>query len=375
MESLRNISAPIERLLWGVSAGRCEFEGCNKPLYRHEVTDSNDNYAEKAHIHAVNKGGARYDENIKEFRNDFNNLMLVCPQCHIAIDRDKTTYTAERLYEMKAKHEQRIYTLTNIGTDLQSHMVYYTANIAGSHLSVNDGDARNALTAFGKYPSEDSPIDLSVKGSYLEDNEADYYTSNASNLKRAVQSRILDTITKGANISLFALAPQPLLMYLGNLLNDKYNVNVFQCYRRSQNKWTWQEDKVHIEFITDLPEHTSYTAKIALAFSLSSSIEKNRIQAVLGEDASIYSITIATPNREFVTAPTVMDRFIYTTREVIETIKQRHGKDIEVHVFPAMPASLAVRFGMDYMTKTDNPLIIYDEAQEHGFVFALKIGG
>ena len=56
-------------------------------------------------------------------------------------------------------------------------------------------------------------------------------------------------------------------------------------------------------------------------------------------------------------------------------IKQKHGKDKDVHVFPVMPASLAVRFGMDYMPKTDNKLIIYDEQPEKGFVYALSIGG
>lgn len=59
----------------------------------------------------------------------------------------------------------------------------------------------------------------------------------------------------------------------------------------------------------------------------------------------------------------------------METIKQRHGKTVEINVFPAMPASLAVRFGMDYMSKTDNALVIYDEQPEKGFVKALTLGG
>ena len=96
MASLRNINIVTERLLWGVAAGCCEFEGCNKPLCRREVIGASDNYAEKAHIQAVSKGGARFDENNEEFRNNFNNPILVCPQCHVTIDRDKTIYTGGR---------------------------------------------------------------------------------------------------------------------------------------------------------------------------------------------------------------------------------------------------------------------------------------
>jgi len=70
-----------------------------------------------------------------------------------------------------------------------------------------------------------------------------------------------------------------------------------------------------------------------------------------------------------------MDEFITKSREVMETIKQRHGKERHIHVFPAMPSSLAVRFGMDYMPKTDNTILIYDEQAEKGFVYALSIGG
>ncbi len=375
MGSVRNIKAEIERLLWGIAAGRCEFEGCNKILYQHEVTGDSENYAEKAHIHAVNPGGARYCPDDDNFKNSVNNLMLVCPQCHITIDRNEQKYTTEMLFEMKRKHEERIFRLTGIGVELHSHMVYYTASIAGTHLSINDADARNALALIGRYPSEDSPIDLGQRGNLIEDNEDDFYTSNVKNLLRAVKTRILDVVSEGENISLFALAPQPLLMLIGRLLNDKYNVAVFQCHRRDTDKWRWDKSINQVVFRSTMPEESSYTTKIALVFSLSSYISRERIISVLGEDTAIYSVTVASPCRTFVTNPNIMDDFVSKARDVMEAIKQRHGKYIDIHLFPAMPASLAIRFGMDYMPKTDNKLVIYDEQTGKGFVYALSIGG
>ncbi len=375
MPTMRNIKADVERLLWGVSAGRCEFDGCNKPLYRHEATGTIDNYAEKAHIHAVSPGGARYDPEAEDFKNNFENLMLVCPQCHITIDRNEEQYKPAVLFEMKRKHEQRITTLTNIGANLHSHMVYYTANLAGTHHSVNDGDARNALALFGRYPTEDSPIDLSQKGSYVEDSEVGFYQNNIQNLDRAIRSRILDVIEQGSSIALFALASQPLLMYLGRILNDKYNVAVFQCHRRENDKWSWGQQYQPVKFLVTEAQGASELSPVALVFSLSSDIADNRIRTVLGESASIYMVTIESPNRQFVDHPSVMDDFVAATREVLERIKRRHGKNVDLHIFPAMPVSLAIRFGMDYMPKADNKLIIYDERSDRGFVFALSIGG
>lgn len=375
MGEVRNIKATVERLLWGIAAGRCEFEGCNKVLYRHDVTGNSDNYAEKAHIYAVNPGGARYCPDSEEFKNSVENLMLACPQCHVTIDRNEQRYTPEILFKMKRKHEQRIFTLTSIGAELHSHMVYYTSSIAGTHCSVNDGDARNALALTGRYPSDISPIDLGQQGNLVEDNEADFYTSNEKNLRRAIKTRILDVVSEGASIAFFALAPQPLLMLAGRLLNDKYNVAVFQCHRRESDKWRWDESTDQVEFCLGVSEEISPSAQVALVFSLSSAVNMDRVTKVLGKDVVIYSVAIDSPNRVFVKNPTIMDAFVSKSREVMEMIKQKHGKDKDVHVFPVMPASLAVRFGMDYMPKTDNKLIIYDEQPEKGFVYALSIGG
>jgi hypothetical protein len=374
MAERKNIPAATERLLWGVAAGRCEFEGCNKALYRHEVTGENDNYAEKAHIHAVSPGGARFLADNEESCNNLENLMLVCPQCHVTIDRNEEKYTPEILFRMKHKHEERIYKLTGIAAEMQSHMVYYTANIAGTPAVVNDGDAKNALALSGRYPTDGSPINLSQSGSLVVDNENGFFSTSTGHLRRAVKSRVFDIVAAGESIALFSLAPQPLLIYLGLLLNDKYNVSVFQCHRREQDKWKWDNAGERVVFTSTFPEEATSGANVALVFSLSSTIVSDRIQSVLGDNVVVYSITIDSPNRTFVTIPEIMDDFVEMSREVMEAIKQRHGKQAVVHVFPSMPVSLAVRFGMDYMSKTDNPLNIYDEQPDAGFVLALSIG-
>ena len=147
-----------------MAAGRCELRGCTIPLFQHEVTGDIENLAENAHINAVSPGGARYIILNENDRDNINNLMLVCAACHTVFDRNPERYTAEVLYVMKKEHETRIRTLSGIGAGMKSHMVYYTANTAGNHISIDDNDARLALTTAGRYPAENRPIDLSVHG-------------------------------------------------------------------------------------------------------------------------------------------------------------------------------------------------------------------
>ena len=55
----RAIPREIERELWARSAGRCEFNGCNRILYQSPVTAESVNISEKAHIYSFSKDGPR----------------------------------------------------------------------------------------------------------------------------------------------------------------------------------------------------------------------------------------------------------------------------------------------------------------------------
>lgn len=61
-------------------------------------------------------------------------------------------------------------------------------------------------------------------------------------------------------------------------------------------------------------------------------------------------------------------------RGLFDRIKARHGSNQIIHLFPALPASLAVETGRVWMPKADLTLQIYDEIRDCGFVRALAIG-
>jgi hypothetical protein len=58
-------------------------------------------------------------------------------------------------------------------------------------------------------------------------------------------------------------------------------------------------------------------------------------------------------------------------RSLLGEIKNLHGQDAELHIFPAMPLSTAIELGRIWMQKADLPLHIYDQNYKaNGFVKA-----
>jgi hypothetical protein len=105
-----SISTKNQNLLWAMSGGRCEYEGCNKALYTDMLTKKTSNNAYVAHTVADESNGPRGDsQRSKQLSNKISNLMLLCDEHHRLIDKDDVVGHPESLLlEMKKKHENRI---------------------------------------------------------------------------------------------------------------------------------------------------------------------------------------------------------------------------------------------------------------------------
>src|SRR5882762_7609777 len=55
----RDIKEKIRLLLCVRAAGRCEFDGCNKYVFRHHLTHAEENFSQMAHIVAFKPDGPR----------------------------------------------------------------------------------------------------------------------------------------------------------------------------------------------------------------------------------------------------------------------------------------------------------------------------
>lgn len=174
-------------------------------------------------------------------------------------------------------------------------------------------------------------------------------------------------------ISLFALAPQPLLILLGSLLGDIVPVKVHQRHREPAT-WRWQPDQQAISFRTSEPSSAGSSQIVALKLALSATTTDDRIRSVLGADECIWELTAEDPHNDIMRRPEDLSKFKRQVRQLLDRIKTAHGEDVVVNVFPALPSSCAVELGRIRMPKADLPFRIYDQnAQAGGFVQTLMI--
>jgi hypothetical protein len=311
--------------LWGKSAGRCQYEGCNKVLWRDLVTQARYSTAYIAHIIADKENGPRGDQVLSEsLESDISNLMLLCDAHHRLIDiEDVEGHPVERLLGMKERHETRINTQTSLDENKKSHILQYGANIGRLNARITWRKSYEAMSP-NRYPAEDTAIVLSLGNSPFQDNEVDFWKIGRANLQKQFASKVTPRLaTDIDHLSVFALAPQPLLIELGHLLSDVSAIDVFQHQKEPQDNWVWQEQEYVVPFMVIRPDKSG--SNVALNVSLSASIDNQRILAVLGEDTCIWTLTIENPHNDFLKTREQLGEFRETFRKLLDDIKLTHG--------------------------------------------------
>lgn len=368
------VSSLTRLVLWARGAGRCYI--CNKQLIGDLVAGAEDrNFGFVAHIVAEAPGGPRGDSvRSSILADDVSNLMLLCHVHHKLIDVDAVDqYPESRLLEVKQGHERRIETLTDVGLDRASHVLRYAANI-GSHQSPVPYPEIAAAMLPERYPAEGrQTIDIQLRGTAFHDGEECYWEIERENLRRQYQAKLAPRLERAEvrHLSVFALAPQPLLIELGRLLGDITPASIHQKHREPTG-WRWADDTDPMEIVVDEPAREG--GPIALILGVSATIDADRITRVLGADTCIWTIKAKHPHNDIMRRAGDLTEFRKVMRTTYDRIKACRGSQGEIHIFPAVPVSAAVEIGRTWMPKADLPLEIYDENRtEGGFRKALRI--
>ena len=349
----------VKRELWFAAHGRCEFAGCNKQLFIHGITMDECNISNYAHIIADSPNGPRGDiEQSKELATDVSNLILLCPECHKLIDSNVGKYTAELLRKMKREHEERILHVTGIQPEMKSVVVAYGPKIGKDTPAFHKDVLFNAIFP-NRYPANEKPIEIQMKNSVIEDGNPDFWAVESRQIEKICEERIIRLLEENEvpHISLFALGPQPLLVKLGTVLNDKYPVTVFQ-YHRGNHTWRWHDD--HVRNDIQLVEPHDKTNDPVLVIALSADTIKERVARRFCNKASIWTITCNAPDNDMLTACGQLDQFSRVARKTMDAINSAHPEADNLKIFMAAPAACAVALGRIRMPKADMPWIIYD---------------
>lgn len=354
-----NATAHTIAKLWAKAAGRCEYDGCNKLLYKDDLTSEDINRGFVAHIIAASPDGPRGDVVLSaQLVDDIGNVMLMCHDHHRLIDHEQVAeHTVDRLRAMKKKHEDRVREVTEIVAAKISVPVVYGTNIGKEAVSIPRRELAQAMLP-DNYPTE-NVVTISCQNSGLHDSQELFWQAEGAQLEQKYNEFLKPLIGKEDIdcVSVFALAPQPLLVKLGTMLSDLHKVKVYQKHREPDT-WKWQEITEPNPIRIVRPQDTSKTP--VLVFSLSAKAISNRVRNRFGDDASIWEVTAEDPNNDMLRSADQLAEFRQLTRKVLDDINASSGFD-SVKVFMAMPAACAVELGRVLMPKADKKLVLFDK--------------
>lgn len=372
----RDIPQLTHRALIAISSGRCEFRSCNKFLFEHSLTKDPGNYAEAAHVVAFRPAGPRGDMVDRPVDiNGIDNLMLLCAECHHLIDTNPAKYPREELLAHKREHEDRIRLVTGFGPELRTNVLTLKSRIGERIVEIGKDEVVAALRP--RYPAslQFHLVDLTDLGDELD---PDYYRFAARKLQertRAIYGAD-GPMTTVKHLSVFGLAPIPLLVVLGHALSNTIPTDLFQSHRDKSDRWTWYDGDAAARFVVQTLRSGTDPDKVAVIVSLSGAISEQSLPAGIDATFSVYQLTLGNvdPHPGFMRTREDLEAFRLAYRQLLADLIRRHPTHKTIHLFPAVPAPVAISLGFDLLPKAHPALAVYDfDKRVGGFAEKTKV--
>lgn len=372
MPDKRGLTTPTTKMIvWGRAAGRCQFRNCGKRLDQDLIAGKTSrNNAYVAHVIAAAPGGERGDPELSyALSDDPENLMLLCDEHHRLIDdpSNLATYTVDVLMEMKRENEERTDRLLSVRSAKRTTILQVSAPIGDNETAVPFDDCATAAVANATL-ADRHPIEIKLRGMRHKDSDPNYYQTEISSLRKRFDTDVRWRFEERdiEHLSIFGLAPIPILIELGRLISDISDATVFMRHREPSPAWTWPNDGSPVSF--EAVEGAKSGKAVALKLSVSAEVSDDRIHAAVGDDVSIWEIRSSVLGTTVLRNQADLTGFRETVGRTFDRIKATHGEETNLMVFPAIPTVCAIEFGRVWQPKAHPPFTIYDQIAGTGFV-------
>lgn len=362
--------------LWVKAAGRCQFNGCNEDVYTEKLTLKKQKLGEIAHIVAAEKDGPRGDDPLPmKDRNKFDNLMLVCRPHHKHFDHQYVAdYPADLLRKWKKEHEKRVQWLLSSGPVAKTKIVRIRVKIGTELVSCTEDDIREAIAP--KYPADEHFIDVDLRPVPEIADDAYWQTCKQIITDHIKHLHQPSTATAPADhISVFAVAPIPLLIHAGRSLGNKIPAMLYQRHRTPET-WKWKPDGLPAIFTCTRIADGADKKRAALIMSLSGKVSTSQIPDELLAGCDVYELTLEgqAPNPSFMNTMEDLERFRTAYQQALAAIRLEKPDVSEVHLFPAIPIPVALCCGRELLEKAHPCLVVYDRNKKTDkFQYALRV--
>ena len=318
VDKRKNISDKTKSLLWAMSAGRCE--NCGRLIYKHPASGEIDNFSQIAHDIPVSPGAVRHNEKYKlldigRSKDDIDNLLLLCYDCHKMIDNPKNAekYTFEKLQQIKKTFEKDILIRTNSNIFRSTKIVDYTCYVNGQ-ITISSEDFKLVISQKNRYAAD--TIRIGSMGVNHKTWNHEFEKQNLIN-NFGDQIKLRDNQFNPNHFSVFALAPIPHLVLLGSLFTSFSSVDIYQR-NKDTSDWYWITDNEteNLKIKSTCVKQGS-SNEICLLMSISSAVVPSTIpKSIDVSTCSTYQISIDNPNQKAITSikhlNTVMNEYRIT---------------------------------------------------------------
>lgn len=357
-----SIPAKIQLKLWLKSGGRCQFRGCNKPLWFESLTLSEANYSQIAHIVSFSPQGPRgCKTRSKQLCKSYENLMLLCPEHHKLIDlKDKELeFTEKKLLSWKLDHENRISTVTSVQDDFKTKVLVLRENVSGSSANFNIPKLHKSIEPL--YPSDENPASLDYTA--LDASQKGYFKLVQTQMKSDVKQLLANTNLK---ISLFGIATLPTLIQLGVFLGSKRDVQIHNYIRKS-GSWRWSTDKSKKMYIRDSISKPQ-SKRVALIISLSGKIKIADVKDAVSGLENHIEVYIDEPAIDSINSVNSFESFKNTVGIALDRAREKLGAGYTLDIFIAASCPVAIELGRALNKKLEKKINLYDLGKDHKYV-------
>jgi hypothetical protein len=282
---------------------------------------------EIGHIAASSNAGPRaHLELDMRARDSYDNLVLLCRNCHRKVDTLKLSYPRERLLEIKANHEAWVRTaLPERGfTNLRWNVLRLQGDFPFDPTTIAE-----ALS-----PDQDaSVLEISVSAA------REPWSSIQESLRTQIHTLIANSDAVASRVAVFPLAPVSACVYTGYLLTNRLNVRGFQ-YHRDQATWIWPKnlEGLPMPAVAEPVGSISASAELFFLFELSAPIDASEVMESTGKDQAVYRCSVSDLSTNWLKSKAQLDELARKAREMFEAAAIRNPTSPRWHIFYAGPA-------------------------------------
>ncbi len=298
-------------------------------------------------------------------RESEENLLLLCHACHRLIDNDNHApyFTTERLRALKKKHEDRVRVAATSGGMRRTAALRVGGLVRGATALASQRQTADALLTDGYL----GLVDSRWQGDFLCKIAGD---PSRSTYWRAAEEAIDDTlglveqsIASGEveHLSILAIAPIPLLVYLGSRLDDKTDTRLYQKHRDGDQGWRWDATAPIHDFSTSATMGSTPATEVVLAASLTAEVQKTNLPDAL-QGLPYFEIRPEADGfgPSLFSNPDTLRNFADRWRTLLAEVERTCPEATKWHLVAAAPLTPAIEMGRAFMRGAQPPTGVYE---------------